>query len=388
MTEPSQIHHITELTPRQALARQATGAELLDVRELAEHWQGMPHKARSLPCSVLAERAGIELPDRERDILLLCGTGRRSLWAAQTLHTLGYVRTASVAGGFQRWQREGLPLANDDNLHGYGERYARQMCLPQIGIAGQTRLGESAVALVGVGGLGSPVALYLAAAGVGRITLIDGDRVERSNLHRQIAHTDERVGMAKVESARLALEALNPGIDIRSHRGRLNADNARAWLHGHDVVVDGADNFPTRYVLAEACHALGVPLVYAAIERFHGQASVFDPRRSDSPCYRCLFPDAPEAADVPNCAEAGVLGVLPGLLGTLQANETLKLLLGIGESLVGRLLDIDALTMRFRERRLARNPHCPGCGPHARTAFVTGDRCDDYPRHPREPSMP
>jgi sulfur-carrier protein adenylyltransferase/sulfurtransferase len=244
------------------------------------------------------------------------------------------------------------------------------MSLPQIGADGQARLRESSVALIGAGGLGSPVALYLAAAGVGHLTLIDDDRVERSNLHRQIVHADDRVGQPKVLSAQRTLQALNPSIEVRAREGRLHADNAEDWLLGHDVVVDGADNFPTRYVLADACQALALPMVYAAIDRFSGQASVFDPQRPDSPCYRCLFPDPPAAGDAPNCAEAGVLGVLPGLLGTIQATEVLKLLLDIGEPLVGRVLNVDALTMRFHELRLRRDPDCPGCGPRPRPARI------------------
>jgi molybdopterin/thiamine biosynthesis adenylyltransferase len=218
------------------------------------------------------------------------------------------------------------------------------------------------VVLLGAGGLGAPAALYLAAAGVGQLTLIDDDVVERSNLHRQIIHADARVGMAKTESARMALQALNPRIRIVTHDERLQATNVEHLLAGHQVLIDGADNFPARYLLAAASRRLGLPMVYGAVERFSGQLSVFDPRREDSPCYRCLFPEPPAAADAPNCSEAGVLGVLPGVVGLLQATEALKLILGIGESLVGRLLSFDALDMRFRELRLPRDSDCPGCG--------------------------
>jgi molybdopterin/thiamine biosynthesis adenylyltransferase len=219
--------------------------------------------------------------------------------------------------------------------------------------------------LLGAGGLGAPAALYLAAAGVGQLTLIDDDRVERSNLHRQVIHADARVGMPKTESARMSLAALNPRVRVELRNERLRADNVEVLLRGHDLVVDGADNFPARYLLAAATRRLNMPMVYGAVERFTGQVGVFDPRRSDSPCYRCLFPEPPDAADAPNCAEAGVLGVLPGIVGLLQATEALKLILGIGEPLVGRLLSFDALGMRFRETRLPRDPACPGCGAQA-----------------------
>ena len=216
--------------------------------------------------------------------------------------------------------------------------------------------------LLGAGGLGAPAALYLAAAGVGRLTLVDDDRVERSNLHRQVIHADARVGMSKTESARMTLAALNPRIQIDLRNERLRADNVERLLNGHDLVIDGADNFPARYLLAAATRRLNMPMVYGAVERFTGQVSVFDPRRNDSPCYRCLFPEPPAADDAPNCSEAGVLGVLPGIVGLLQATEAMKLILGIGEPLVGRLLSFDALGMRFRETRLPRDPACPGCG--------------------------
>jgi len=249
-----------------------------------------------------------------------------------------------------------------------GERYARQLRLPQVGEAGQAKLAAASIVLLGAGGLGSPAALYLAAAGVGRLTLIDDDRVERSNLHRQVIHADARVGMAKTESARIALAALNPRVRFEARTERLRADNVERLLEGHDLVIDGADNFPARYLLAAATRRLAMPMVYGAVERFAGQVSVFDPRRADSPCYRCLFPAPPDAADAPNCSEAGVLGVLPGIVGLLQATEALKLILGLGESLTGRLLAFDALAMRFHETRLPRDPACPGCGAAARFA--------------------
>jgi molybdopterin/thiamine biosynthesis adenylyltransferase len=234
--------------------------------------------------------------------------------------------------------------------------------LPEVGAAGQQHLLESRVALIGAGGLGSPAGLYLAAAGVGTLTLIDDDIVEKSNLQRQVLHTDARVGQPKTESARIALSALNPGVRIETVAQRLRAENVEDLIRDHDVVIDGADNFPTRYLLDAACRRLRIPLVYGAVHRFTGQVSVFDARRDDSPCYRCLFPEPPAAADAPNCAEAGVLGVLPGIIGLLQTNEAIKLLLDIGQPLVGRLLCFDALAGAFRELRLPRDRQCPGCG--------------------------
>jgi molybdopterin/thiamine biosynthesis adenylyltransferase len=242
------------------------------------------------------------------------------------------------------------------------ERYSRHLLLPEVGPEGQARLGAARVVLIGAGGLGSPAALYLAAAGVGRLRLVDDDRVERSNLQRQVVHADARVGMRKTESARMALLALNPRIEIELVNERLLAANAEDCLAGADVVIDGADNFPTRYLLDAACRRLRLPLVYGAVHRFTGQVSVFDARREDSPCYRCLFPEPPSAAEAPNCAEAGVLGVLPGVIGLLQATEAIKLLLDRGTPLVGRLLCYDALAASFRELRLGRDPACPGCG--------------------------
>jgi molybdopterin/thiamine biosynthesis adenylyltransferase len=300
--------------------------------------------------------------DPAREILTICATGRRSLLAAETLRDLGYANVASVRGGFKRWLAEGLPVARGAFDADAAERYARHLVLPEVGVAGQQKLLRARVALIGAGGLGSPAAMYLAAAGVGTLCLIDDDRVERSNLQRQVLHTDARVGMAKTDSARIALQALNPSVRVEPVNERLRAANVEALLRDHDVVIDGADNFPTRYLLDAACRRLEIPLVYGAVHRFTGQVSVFDARRDDSPCYRCLFPEPPSAAEAPNCSEAGVLGVLPGVIGMLQATEALKLLLGIGETLVGRLLCYDALAARFRELRLPRDPSCPGCG--------------------------
>jgi molybdopterin/thiamine biosynthesis adenylyltransferase/rhodanese-related sulfurtransferase len=354
-----------EIEPAEALVRQRAGALLLDVREDDERAAGIAAGAVGLARGLIEERIGDVAPDRQRQILAICASGRRSLLAAQTLRELGYAHSVSVRGGFARWKGEGLPVEQGSLDADSAERYARHLVLPEIGVAGQHKLSQARVVLIGAGGLGAPASLYLAAAGVGTLTLIDDDRVERSNLQRQVVHADARVGMAKTESARIALNALNPGVRVEAIAERVQAANVERLLRDHDVIIDGADNFPARYLLSAASLQLGIPLVYGAVHRFSGQVSVFDPRRADSPCYRCLFPQPPSAAEAPNCSEAGVLGVMPGIVGLLQASETLKLLLGIGEPLVGRLLCHDALAGTFRELRLPRDPQCPGCGAQA-----------------------
>ncbi len=356
---------IPQVSAEQAHARQRAGALLIDVRDDNERASGAPEDALGISRGFLELRIEQAEPDRDRELLLLCGSGQRSLLAAETLQRMGYARVASVTGGIAAWKAAGLAMTAGALDTDAAERYARQVRLPQVGEGGQARLAASRVVVIGAGGLGAPTLLYLAAAGVGHITLVDDDRVERSNLHRQVVHADARVGLSKAESARMTLAALNPRVTVQTVVDRLGADNVEALVRGHDLVIDGADNFATRYLLAAATRRLGLPMIYAAIERFTGQVSVFDPRRDDSPCYRCLFPEPPSAADAPNCAEAGVLGVLPGTVGLLQATEAVKLLLGIGEPLVGRLLTYDALGMRFRELTLRRDPQCPGCGPGA-----------------------
>ncbi|GGA03840.1 molybdopterin-synthase adenylyltransferase MoeB [Dyella caseinilytica] len=356
---------VAEISPAEAFAQQAQGALLIDVREDNERAAGLPAGALGLSRGFLELRIEDNEPNRDRPILALCASGRRSLLAAEALQRMGYRHVVSVAGGYERWKSEGLPITSGSLDADAAERYARQLRLPQVGEAGQLKLSQAKVVLLGAGGLGAPAALYLAAAGVGQLTLIDDDRVERSNLHRQVIHADARVGMAKTESARMTLAALNPRIEVELRNERLRADNVERLLSGNDLVIDGADNFPARYLLAAATRRLTMPMVYGAVERFTGQVSVFDPRRADSPCYRCLFPEPPAAEDAPNCSEAGVLGVLPGIVGLLQATEALKLILGIGEPLVGRLLSFDTLGMHFRETRLPRDPACPGCSSHA-----------------------
>jgi sulfur-carrier protein adenylyltransferase/sulfurtransferase len=351
-----------EIDAVQAQALQRDGALLVDVREDAERVLGLPAGALALPLGKL-ER---ELPShagQERQILLICAAGARSLRGAQALQAQGYTQVHSVRGGCAAWRAASLPWTGVAESAEFLERYDRHLRLPQIGLEGQRRLQRARVAVIGAGGLGSPVALYLAAAGVGRLRLIDDDRVERSNLQRQVLHTDAGVGSYKVDSARERLLALNPSLDLDARVARLDADNVERLLDGVDLVVDGSDNFPTRYLASDACVQLGLPLVYGAVERFTGQVGVFAAglRRGQSPCYRCLFPEPP--IDAPNCAEAGVLGVLPGLIGILQANEALKLLLAIGRPLDGRVLAVDALDLRFREFAVPADPDCAVCAP-------------------------
>jgi len=353
---------VREIDPVEAFARRNAMALLLDVREDDERASGMPSGAIGIARAKIPEHIREIAADLQQEILTICGTGRRSLLAAQTLRELGYANVASVRGGLARWLAEGLPLDPGLIDADSAERYARHLILPEVGVAGQTKLLAARVAMIGAGGLGSPAALYLAAAGVGTLSLIDDDRVERSNLQRQVLHADARIGMRKTESAAIALGALNPRTRLQLRDERLSAANVEALIRDHDVVIDGADNFPTRYLLNAACLRLKIPLVYGAVHRFTGQVSVFDTRRADSPCYRCLFPEPPSAAEAPNCSEAGVLGVLPGIIGLLQATEAIKLVLGVGRTLAGRLLCYDALAAEFRELRLPRDPACPGCG--------------------------
>lgn len=354
-----------EIEPAQAWSRLQARALLVDVREDDERAGGMPDRAIGLPCARIAELAELLAADRSREVMLICASGQRSLRAREQLIGLGLANVVSIRGGFQHWQAQGLPVAAGSLDADAADRYSRHLLLPEVGVAGQARLARARIALVGAGGLGSPVALYLAAAGIGTLTLIDNDKVERSNLQRQVVHVDGRIGMAKTESARIGLSALNPTIRIETHETRIVAANVESLLHGHDLVIDGADNFPTRYLLDAASRRLRMPMVYGAVHRFTGQVSVFDPRNAGSPCYRCLFPQPPSAAEAPNCSEAGVLGVLPGIIGMLQANEAIKLVLGQGRPLTGRLLCFDALDASFRELSLARDPACPGCGDDA-----------------------
>ena len=375
---------IPEVSPGEAHEARAAGAVLIDVREPDEIAQGTPEGALRIVRGFLELRIEEAVSDLETPIVLMCAGGSRSLFAADDLRRLGYTRVSSLAGGFAAWQRAGLPVERPRTLSpDERERYGRHLSVPEVGEAGQARLLQSRVLLVGAGGLGSPAAFYLAAAGVGRLGIVDDDVVDRSNLQRQILHTDDRVGRPKVESARRTLEALNPGVEIEAIAERLAPDNVERIFDGYDVVVDGTDNFPTRYLVNDACVKLGIPNVHGSVYRFEGQVSVFWPGREKDPgpCYRCLYPSPPPPELAPSCAEAGVLGVLPGVVGLLQAVETVKVLLGIGEPLVGRLLQYDALQAGFHKLRMERDPacrHCSGRGPAP--GYETSDHACAAPR--------
>jgi len=356
---------VREVSPAEALELVTRGALLIDVRDppelLAGTAQGAIHVAR---CD-LESRIGELAPDRCARLLLLCASGSRSMSAARRLAELGYESVGSVAGGFDQWRRHGLPTTPPRTGGDLDwARYARQLALPEIGEDGQRKLRDGRVLLVGAGGLGSPAALYLAAAGVGHLALVDDDRVERSNLQRQVLHGDADEGTLKIDSGAAALRGLNPGVEVAGVPLRLDAANARELLAGQQVVIDGSDNFATRYAVNEACVALGIPNVHGSVFRFEGQVSVFWPARPGAagPCYRCVYPESPPPELSPSCAEAGVLGVVPGIIGLLQATEALKLLLGVGEPLVGRMIRYDALRSRFDEFEVLRDPGCRTCG--------------------------
>lgn len=341
----------------------AAGLELVDVRGPDETVAGILPDARLIPAAGIVAALAAEPPRR---VVVYCARGQRSAWAVARLRAAG-VDAASLAGGFQAWQAAGLPVATPAAAATVGfsatelQRYSRQLRLPEIGLAGQARLRQARVLCIGAGGLGSPAALYLAAAGVGTLGIIDGDVVELSNLHRQVLHTTARVGEGKSVSAAQTLQALNPEITVVATVARLGPDNAAALLSGYDMVLDASDNFATRYLVNDVALQLGQPVIHAAIQGFEGQITVFP--AGGKPCYRCLFPAPPPPEAAPSCDELGVLGVLPGVLGLLQATEALKLVLGIGTSLAGRLLLFDALATRFEELSIAADPDCP-CGVH------------------------
>jgi sulfur-carrier protein adenylyltransferase/sulfurtransferase len=336
----------------------------LDVRELNEWDEGHIPGALHLPRGNLESRVEAAVPDKERPLVVYCASGARSAFAARALGELGYSDVRNLAGGFVDWKRNGLPVQLPRSLAPEQRaRYGRHLLIPEVGEAGQLRLLDARVLLIGAGGLGSPASLYLAAAGVGRLGIVDDDVVDASNLQRQIVHSTDRLGEPKVESARRTIEALNPDVQVVAYRERLTSENVDRILgDGWDVIVDGADNFPTRYLVNDASVWHGVPVVHGSIYRFEGQVTVFRP--GEGPCYRCLFPTPPPPELAPSCAEGGVLGVLPGIVGSLQANEALKLALGTGETLTGRLLLFDALEPGFTEVTLRRDPDCPVCGDH------------------------
>ncbi len=340
---------------------------VVDVRNPDEHAAGALAGAMLVPLPDLAGRIGSLLADRATPVAVICAGGVRSARAAEQLAGLGYTRVWSVRGGFTAWQKAGLPWIVPAPADGtaplradQAERYARHLRLPEVGPARQRRLLDARILCIGAGGLGSPAALYLAAAGVGTLGIVDDDRVELSNLQRQVLHATGRVGDAKVTSAATTIAALNPDVKVVQLDQRLVDANASAILGDYDVIVDGSDNVATRYLVNDVALALGKPVVHAAIHRFEGQLTVFP--AGGRPCYRCLFPEPPPPEASPSCAEAGVLGVLPGVLGILQATEALKLILGIGVPLAGRLLTYDALSLTFSEVRLQPDAGCPACG--------------------------
>jgi len=337
------------------------GVALLDVREKEEFREGHLDGALSLPRGFLEIRVEETVPEKGTPIIAYCGGGTRSLIAARTLKEMGYANVVSMTGGFSAWKSAGLPFTTDRQFTPEQlTRYSRHFMLPEVGEAGQAKLLDAKILLLGAGGLGSPTALYLAAAGVGTLGIVDHDVVDLSNLQRQILHTNDRIGMPKVESARLTLEALKPDVRVVAHAERLSSANALQIFKDYDIIVDGCDNFPTRYLVNDTCVMLDKPNVHGSIFQFEGMASVFAPHRG--PCYRCLYPEPPPPGAAPSCAEAGVLGVLPGLVGCVQALETIKLILGAGRPLIGRMIYFDTLSMEVRINRLQRDPACPMCG--------------------------
>jgi molybdopterin/thiamine biosynthesis adenylyltransferase/rhodanese-related sulfurtransferase len=346
-------------------AQDLDGAVWVDVRRHDEWDEGYIPGAIHIPRGSLESRIESRVPDRSAPVVLYCATGERSAFAAKSLAELGYERPVSLVGGIVDWKRNGYEVAVPRTLTPEARaRYSRHTLIPEIGEEGQLKLLDSKILLLGAGGLGSPAALYLAAAGVGNIGIVDADIVDESNLQRQIAHSLNTLGSPKVDSARRTIEALNPDVHVTTYRERLTSENVDRILDdGWEIVVDGTDNFPTRYLMNDACVWRGIPLVYGSIYRFEGQVSVFHSREG-GPCYRCLYPAPPPPELAPSCSEGGVLGVLPGVVGTLQSNEALKLALGIGQPLVGRLLLFDALATEFDEMRIKRNPDCLVCGEH------------------------
>jgi len=358
---PSQVH--------EALANQhESGHEnqeivLVDVREKHEWNEGYIPGALHVPRGFLELQVEEAVPDKSKTVVLYCAGGVRSLIAGATLQQMGYQNVISMSGGFGMWKGGGLPFVQPRTLsEAQSKRYSRHLLVPEVGEQGQLKLLDAHVLLVGAGGLGSPAAYYLAAAGVGTMGIIDADVVDESNLQRQILHNTKRIGQLKAESARETIEALNPDVKVITYIERLDETNVARVIADYDVIIDGTDNFPTRYLLNDAALIANKPVVHGSVFRFEGQLTVFKPY--DGPCYRCLYPEPPPPELAPSCAEAGVLGVLPGIIGLLQATETIKLLLGIGDPLVGRLMTYDALAGEFSELRLFRDPECPACGEH------------------------
>jgi molybdopterin/thiamine biosynthesis adenylyltransferase/rhodanese-related sulfurtransferase len=370
---------IAEVTASDADRERADGAVLVDVREQVEWDAGHIPGAIHIPRSYLELNIEAAVPNRATRIVTYCASGVRSAYAAATLGQLGYGDVASMAGGIQAWVREGLPTVLPARLtEAQQQRYSRHLLIPEVGTEGQAKLLDSKVLLVGAGGLGSPAALYLAAAGVGTLGIVDFDAVDVSNLQRQVLHTTARVGEPKVDSARETIQALNPDVQVVATNAMLGPDNVEALIDGYDVILDGTDTFETRYLLNDAAVARRIPVVHASVYRFEGQLTTFVPY--DGPCYRCLYPTPPPPELAPPCSLVGVLGVVPGIMGLLQANEVLKLLLGIGETFKGRLLLFDALDGTFTELQLERDPACPACSDAAVAARERGEAIPEVSR--------
>ncbi len=362
-----QVPEWTPAEANEALAGQRKteqdGIILVDVREKNEWDEGYIPGALHIPRGFLELRVEEAIPDKSQKVVLYCAGGTRSMYAGLTLKQMGYEDVISMSGGFGQWKSSGLPVAQPRTLsQDQLKRYSRHLLVPEVGEQGQLKLLDSRVLLLGAGGLGAPSALYLAAAGVGTLGIIDMDVVEESNLQRQVIHTTKRVGEYKAESARQAIEAINPDVKVITHIERLDETNVARIIADYDLIIDGTDNFPTRYLLNDAALLANKPVIHGSVFRFEGQLTVFKPY--EGPCYRCLYPEPPPAELAPSCAEAGVLGVLPGVIGLLQSVEALKLLLGIGEPLVGRMMTYDALAGEFSELGLYRDPNCPACGEH------------------------
>ncbi len=354
---------VPEVTIDEVQAQMENGARptLLDVREREEYREGHLEGSVPLPRGFLEMRIEEAVPDKSAPIVAYCAGGVRSLIAARTLKEMGYEKVTSMSGGYTAWKNAGYKWVADRQFTPEQiTRYARHFTLPEVGEAGQAKLLDAKVLCVGAGGLGSPVALYLAAAGVGTIGIADHDTVDMSNLQRQILHTNDRVGMPKVESAQLTLNALNPDVNVVQFKERLSSENVMRIIDDFDIVVNGCDNFPTRYLINDACIMAKKMLVDGSIFQFEGQVTVVDP--TEGPCYRCLFPEPPPPGMAPSCAEAGVLGVLPGLVGCVQALEVIKIILGAGKPLVGRMMHFDTLSSEIRVLKLRKDPNCLVCG--------------------------
>jgi molybdopterin/thiamine biosynthesis adenylyltransferase/rhodanese-related sulfurtransferase len=352
---------VDEVDPAEVRRQIGNGAVLIDVRENEEFAAGHIPGAVHVPRSYLESRIEGAVPDHDAHVILYCQSGNRSAWAAHTLRELlGYENVEHMTGGITLWKDRGYDVDVPKALTAeQRERYSRHLLIPEVGVEGQQKLLEAKVLLLGAGGLGSPTALYLAAAGVGTLGIVDDDEVDLSNLQRQVIHTTDRIGVPKVDSAEETIYAINPDVEVVKYPVRLDASNIVEIIEGYDVIVDGLDNFPTRYLLNDASVRLDIPVVSAAILGFDGQLSVFKPH--DGPCYRCLFPEPPPAELAPSCGANGVLGVLPGTMGLLQATEVVKLVIGEGDPLIGRLLLYDALAATFPELKVRRDPDCPNC---------------------------